>query len=240
ARGLSVGAMTSSVTTCANEPLLFSSGAAYRATAALGIDGKALEAGLKLPTEVVQCERDEVVVAHEHGQLDELPLVVPRGQCGPRVVRDARVGVQLVGRAEEHAFELLPAVGVGPRLHAADLVVGDVGGPGDEDVLAPFVVRTAQPRGAQDGELALARRDPPAQQLPAEREPPAEEAGVAHEGAEDVRGEGARHDDPLEQLPHLLVVLSRREGLDAGVGRATDHEREGYARTLAPAPKTVR
>src|SRR5439155_902636 len=82
--GLSVGAMTSSVTTCANEPLLFSSGAAYRATAALGIDGKALEAGLELHTERVQCERDEVVVAHEHGQLDELPLVVPRGQCGPR------------------------------------------------------------------------------------------------------------------------------------------------------------
>src|SRR5205807_916621 len=90
----------------------------------------------------------------------------------------------------------------------------------------PFVVRTAQPRGPQDGELAVARGDAPAQQLPAEREPPAEQAAVAHEGAEDVRGEGAGHDDPLEQLPHLLVVLPRRERLDAGVGRAADHARE--------------
>ena len=35
--------------------------------------------------------------------------------------------------------------------------------------------------------------------------------------------EAARHDDALEQLPHLLVLVAGRQGLDAGMGRAADH-----------------
>src|SRR5581483_12108402 len=106
----------------------------------------------------------------------------------PGRVGDATVAVQLVRRSQQGAVRLAPTGAVGSLLDALDLVVAQPGGPADDDVLAPLVLGAAVPPRPQDQQLALAGRQLAGQELAAERQPPAEQSGMAHERGEDVLG----------------------------------------------------
>src|SRR5215212_9816478 len=73
--------------------------------------GTGSEAGnppLPLHADRVQGERHEVIVADQHGELDQLTLVVAAGERGPCGVGDRRAVVQLVGGPQQSPLEGVP------------------------------------------------------------------------------------------------------------------------------------
>src|SRR5205807_6619023 len=174
------------------------------------------QARLERHAEAVERERDHVVVADEHRDLDQLALVVALGEGRPRLVGDAGSFVELVGRAHQGRVERVPAVGLGTRADPGDLLVGDPDRLGDLAVLGPLVLGPAPPSRAQDQQLSVAGRElPAAEQLAGERQPPAKQPRVADQGREDVQGRGPSRTDPVQKLLGLLVSLALREGSDA-------------------------
>ena len=100
---------------------------------------------------------DHVVLPDEHHDLDQLALVVARGELLPGRVADAAVVVELVGGAASSVASKASqpdAAGAGPD--ALDLLVAQPAARGDEDVLAPLVLGSAPPAGAQDQQLPVA------------------------------------------------------------------------------------
>src|SRR5437588_3235506 len=196
--------------------------AASRRTS-LGLRRQPGDALFALHAEAVQREGDHVIVTDEHRQLDKLSFVVALGEGGPRRIGDAPVLVELVGGREQHALEGVPTRGIGPGTHAVDLLVGDAHRPGDQDVLAPFVGGPAVPPGAEDQQLTVPRRQLAHQQLAAEREPLAEQPGMADEGVEDVRRRAGDATDVAQQLSLLLVPLIGGQRRDAGCSGPLRH-----------------
>ena len=113
------------------------------------------------------------------------------------------VGDQLVGRLEDGAVGVAPPVEpVVEPAGGADLVVGEAGVATHGDVLAPLVLAAAAPGGAEHHHLPFADRQLPAhEQLAAEGQPLAEQAGVAGDGEEDVGGRSGR--DRVDELLHV-------------------------------------
>ena len=92
-----------------------------------------------------------------------------------------------------------------------------------QHVLAPLVVGLAAPPGPQDEELAFASGQATGEQLAAERQPSAEQSGMAYEGGEDVRRRPA--DRRLgQQLTSSFVLLVGAEGRDPGRRWSGCHE----------------
>src|SRR5258705_257797 len=113
--------------------------------------------------------------------LNEIPRVVARSQRGQRLVRQRRRVVQLVGGAQQQRVGGRPPVGCRTVGDAGDLLVGEPGGPPDDEMLAPLVLGPAPEAGPEDQQLALARRQLAGEQLAAERQPLGVQAGVADE-----------------------------------------------------------
>jgi len=86
-----------------------------------------------------------VVLPDGEHEVEELWLGVAIGERAVRLVGNALIGVQLVGRSEQARFERIPTVGLGPGRDAGDLLVGDAEAACDRDVLAPLIGRPAIP-----------------------------------------------------------------------------------------------
>ncbi len=182
--------------------------------------GFRLVAGLEPGTGGVQEERDHVVLTHEHGDFDQLCLVVIGGECGPGGCGQACVPVQFVGGTQQTGVGRCPPPGVRARADPPDLLVGDPGVPGQRYVPPPFVTGPRVARGAQDQQFPGPVRQPaPAQQMAAERQEALEEARVPHQGGEDV-GEAAVGipGNRGEQLPGGAVPAVLGQWREAGAG----------------------
>ena len=83
---------------------------------------ESLEPLVELHLERVQGKGDEVIVADEHGDLEQAALVVGLGELRPRSVGDLRLRVQLVGGAQQSGVGRRPAGRVGTLGHAQDLL----------------------------------------------------------------------------------------------------------------------
>jgi hypothetical protein len=161
-----------------------------------------------------------VVLADEHRQLDELPLVEVRGENRPSVIGDAGVGVEFVDGAEHCALQLGPSLRLGAALDPGDLLVGDSHLARQDDVLSPLVLCAAEPAGAEDGKLAeTGRKDPVDRQGDGEGHPLAEEVGMPYERVEGVASSAGA--DATDKQAGFGIALPRRQGVDTR-GRWSD------------------
>ena len=123
----------------------------------------------------------------KHRDLDELLGAVAAGERVPGVVADAVLVDELVDGAQQRRVGVVPPFGLRTRRDPADLVGREAGHACDRDVLRPLVAGAASERGAEDDQLPVARRELAArEELAAERQPLAHEAGIARHRQEDV------------------------------------------------------
>src|SRR5205085_4439498 len=174
---------------------------------------KAFDSLVPLDAQRVEGEGEHGVVADQHGDLDELALVVPLPEPSPGVVADDRVPIELVGGLQEGGVEGVPPRRRRPVDHPVDLVA-QARVACDSHVLAPLVLAAVVPRRAQDEQLAIPVGQRACQQQGStERGPAAEQLGVADERGEDV-GLGSDRADAVEQGTSRLVAIGRGEPRD--------------------------
>ena len=157
--------------------------------AVVGPGRKLLHPGLLFDRRTVEHERAQVVLADGEEQLQHDGMVVARRQRGPRAVRHARPGMELVGAAQEGRVVGIPTGLVRAAPYPVDLVVGDPDRSGDPDVLAPLVGAAAVGDRAQGQQLPVAGREQPVdEQGRPEGQPSLEQRRVMGHGGEDVEG----------------------------------------------------
>ena len=141
---------------------------------------------LVLDAERVGRERDQVVLAHEQQELDQLLIVVRRAQDAPRLIIDDGVAVELVRRGQQRGVDGAPRTVITSR-QLLDLCLGDPALEGECDVVVPFIRRLALLRRAEDDELTVPRRQRSAgEQLLGECDPTPEERRMPGQRREDV------------------------------------------------------
>src|SRR5918993_2060997 len=124
--------------------------------------GSARNAGLtffELHTGAIEIHRDDRVLADGENDVHHLTLVEALAQALPRGVADVLVAVKFVGGPQERRVVRTPSCGVGSARDPRQLVAAQSDLQAARRVLRPFVVGSTQVAGAQDEQLAIARRD---------------------------------------------------------------------------------
>ena len=170
---------------------------------------------------VVEDHRDLRVLADGEDEVHALAFGVVLRQVGPDGVGDEVVAVEIVAGGQQRLLGGGPAIGAGAVLDALDLVGVEAGLQADAMMLRPLIAGLAEPADAQDGDLAIARRERVAGHDVAA--PPREGAkGVrrAHQRAEDVEDGAILRAGLFETLDLLGRELGVGERRDAGFGQA--------------------
>ena len=161
---------------------------------------------------------EHVVVADEHDQLDAASLVLGGAELRPERVVEVAVLEQRLGDTQEQGLALAPAGGGGAGPDPREVVVVKPGSTTQPGVVVELVVAAAHRSDAQDDQLGVDPREPPARhQPPGEVQPAPEQPPVASQRGEDPRrtGAGDPAGEPAEQpdrQPELASPARRDRG----------------------------
>src|ERR1700735_2170084 len=182
----------------------------------IGIEHLAI---VKLNAKAVQQHRDLGVLADGEHQIHALAFLIMPGELGPDRFGDELLAKQIVGRPKQDRIGVAPARRVGADLDPVDLLLGQAGTATDRHMLGPLVAGTAKETGAQDDDLALARRQRAfaAQDIPAPNEEGLCRSRMAQQGAEDIENRAAGQHRP----DNLALLVGPAFGGDGRYARAS-------------------
>src|ERR1035441_439859 len=127
------------------------------ATLSFSLIRKPFKPLFQLDPTTVQRHRYQRVLPGRENQIQELLGVVAPSQRLPCRITDKRVSMQLVNSPQQRSFERVPSGSIRPRRDTPNIIGTKPHLLSNSDMMAPFILRPAQPSHAEDHHLPLSR-----------------------------------------------------------------------------------
>src|ERR1035441_10135214 len=185
------------------------------ATLSFSLIRKPFKPLFQLDPATVQRHRYQRVLPGRENQIQELLGIVAPGQRLPSRITDKRVSMQLVNSPQQRGLERIPSGGVRPGRNSPDFIGTKSHLLSNSDVMAPFILRPAQPSHAKDHHLPLPRgKRRPGKGMVSEYQPSLEKLQMPRQRRENVVHVPI-HCKTFQDLSSFTVPLSLRKRRNA-------------------------